>query len=180
MGLKMLNDLMITGLRRVLLAPLAAIACVCAAGCERVPLLAPSGSTITLISSTTTLALNSTTILTAQVLEPAGTAPHSGTTVTFTTTLGTIDPAQADTDISGRAVVRFNSGTASGVATILASSGGAAVATANAVKIAIGAAAVGQITLSANPGSVLAVGGSTTITANVVDTGGNALGGVLV
>ena len=84
MGLKMLSDFMITGLRRALycLALLAAISCVGIVGCERVPLLAPAGSTITLVSSTTTLALNSTTTLTAQLLEPAGTAPHSGTTVT--------------------------------------------------------------------------------------------------
>jgi len=178
----MLSEFMITGLGRFLprVAWLAVLSCLGLVACERTPLLAPSGSTITLISSTSTLALNSTTTLTVQVLEPAGTAPHSGTTVNFTTTLGTISPAQADTDVNGRATVTFSSGSASGVATILASSGGASVATANAVKIAIGAAAVGQITLSANPGSVPAVGGSTTVTANVVDTGGNPLGGVPV
>jgi hypothetical protein len=177
----MLSGLMITGLRRAV-APIAllALSCLGLAGCERVPLLAPSGSTITLISSTATLPLNSTTTITAQVVEPAGTAPHSGTTVTFTTSLGTVTPAEAETDVNGRAVVTFSSGTASGVATILANSGGATVATANAIKIAIGAAAVGQLTLSANPGTVPNNGGSTTITASVFDTGGNALSGVPV
>jgi adhesin/invasin len=165
---------------RVVVLGVLAIAGGFAGGCERSPLLAPSGSTITLTSSTVALPLNGTTAIVAQVIEPAGTAPHSGTTVTFTTTLGTIQPAEAETDVNGRVTVTFTAGTSSGTATILASSGGATVATASAVKIAIGAAAVAQLSLSATPGSLGAFGGSTTIVGRVLDAGGNALGGVPV
>ena len=63
--------------------------------CERVPLLAPSGSTMTLTSPTTALPVNGTAPIVVQVIEPSGTPPHSGTHVTFTTTLGTIQPSEA-------------------------------------------------------------------------------------
>src|SRR5688500_15536800 len=65
--------------------------------CEKVPLLAPSGSTIILTASTTALPANGTADLVAQILEAAGTPPHSGTHVIFTTTLGVIEPAEAVT-----------------------------------------------------------------------------------
>src|SRR5258707_9370599 len=73
-------------------------------GCQKVPLLAPSGSTITITASTTALPVNGTTQLVAQVIEASGTPPHSGTEITFTTTLGTVQPAQAETDSPARAV----------------------------------------------------------------------------
>src|SRR5438552_9665905 len=76
-----------------------------ALACQRVPLLAPSGSTITLTSAATSLPLNGTAQIVAVILEPAGTPPHSGTHVTFTTTLGSIEPADTETDINGRAIV---------------------------------------------------------------------------
>ena len=47
--------------------------------CEKVPLLAPSGSTIILTAATNVLAVNGTADIVAQVLEAAGTPPHSGT-----------------------------------------------------------------------------------------------------
>src|SRR5690349_12225166 len=72
--------------------------------CQKVPLLAPSGSTITLTASTNALPVGGTTQLVAQIIEPSGTPPHSGTQITFTTTLGTIQPDQVETDASGRAV----------------------------------------------------------------------------
>jgi hypothetical protein len=96
--------------------------------CEDVPLLAPSGSTITLTASTNAMPANATTEIIAQVLEPAGTAPHSGTLIIFTTTLGSIEPFEARTDVNGRVIVRFNSGPASGTAVITAGSGGAVTA----------------------------------------------------
>src|ERR1051326_3228228 len=77
-----------------------------AVSCQRVPLLAPSGSTITLTSSTNALPVGGTTQLIAQVIEPSGTPPHSGTQITFTTTIGSIEPAQAETDAGGRGVDR--------------------------------------------------------------------------
>ena len=166
-----------------------------ASACQKVPLLAPSGSSITLTSSATTLPINGSTTLIAQILEPAGTPPHTGTHVTFTTTLGTFQPADAETDIGGRAIVTFLAGAASGTATITAISGGAAGSTtttgsgtgsttttgsSNTVKIAIGAAAVGSISIGAEPQIVSSQGGSTTVTASVRDTNGNVLAAVPV
>ena len=162
-----------------------------AAGCEKVPLLAPSGSQIVLTSSATALATNTTTNLTAQVLEPSGYPPHSGTVITFTTTLGSVQPATASTNSSGLVNVTFNSGLANGTATIVATSGGATGAavtsggttttgtttpsSTNEVKIAIGTAAVGRVSVNASPATVPNTGGSTTISASVFDINGNAL-----
>src|SRR5207253_17071 len=63
---------------------------------------------------------------------------------------------------------------------ITASSGGATTGSAGSVKIAIGAAAVGRISVSANPAFVGATGGTSTITASVSDSSGNALPSVPV
>src|SRR6185436_900431 len=143
--------------------------------CQKVPLLAPSGSTITITSAATVLPLNGSAEIIAQVIEPAGTPPSHGTLVTFTTTLGSVQPFEAETDINGRVIVRFVAGTSSGTATITAASGGANVGTAGAIKIAIGTAAVGRVSVNANPASVPALGGSTTITVSVFDVNGNPL-----
>jgi hypothetical protein len=113
--------------------------------------------------------------LIAQVVEPSGNPPHSGTQVSFTTTLGSIEPAEATTDTSGRAVATFKAGTSNGTATITAISGGVSASGNNAVKIAIGTAAVGRVIVGANPTLVPALGGSSTITATVLDINGNAL-----
>src|SRR5262245_13175494 len=110
--------------------------------CQKVPLLAPSGSTITLTASTTALPVNGTAQLIAQVIEPSGTPPHNDTQITFTTTLGRVEPAEALTDINGRVLVTFKAGTENGTATITAISGGAS-GTGSSVKIAVGTAAVG-------------------------------------
>jgi adhesin/invasin len=160
-----------------------------ASACEKVPLLAPSGSAIVLTSSATALPVNGTANLTAQVLDQSGYPPHSGTVITFTTTLGTVQPAQAATNASGLVNVTFNSGTANGTATIIATSGGAGASTSagtttggttttasgNTVKIAIGTAAVGRVSVNASPATVPNTGGSTTISASVYDINGNAL-----
>jgi len=143
--------------------------------CEKVPLLAPTGSTLTLTAAINALSTNASTEIIAQVLEAAGTPPHSGTHITFTTTLGSIEPAEASTDVNGRAVVRFSAGSANGVATIRASSGGATIETDGAVVIAVGTAAVGAVIVTANPATVPSLGGSTTIAANALDINGNPL-----
>src|SRR3954452_14878706 len=109
MGTKMLIDFMISRLSRAfpLAAALVASVSIVAVGCQKVPLLAPSGSTITLSVATTALPVNGSTQLIAQVIEASGTPPHSGTEVTFTTSLGTIEPSTASTDSSGRVVTTF-------------------------------------------------------------------------
>lgn len=148
--------------------------------CEKVPLLAPAGSTIILTASTNALPANGTTDISAQVLEAAGTPPHSGTLVNFTTTLGVVEPSEARTDISGRAVVKFHATGVNGNATIVASSGGATTGTNGAIKISIGTAAVGSVRLGANPATVSGNGGVATLTAGVVDINGNVLASVPV
>ena len=148
---------------------------VLAVSCEKVPLLAPTGSTITLTTATNIITTSGTAEILAQVLEASGTPPHSGTRISFTTTLGRVEPAEAETDASGRAIVRFSATGASGTATITAISGGASTGTNGALKLSVGTAAVGAVRVGANPATVSALGGSTTITANVFDVNGNAL-----
>ena len=143
--------------------------------CENVPLLAPSGSTIILTASTNAMSANATTDIIAQVLEPAGTAPHSGTLIIFTTTLGSIEPVEARTDINGRTIVKFHSGSANGTAVIMANSGGATTTAEGAVRIAIGTAAAGRVSINAAPATVPNTGGTSTISATVFDINGNLL-----
>lgn len=172
---------MLSRLRRTFaLAALLVGSALVTTACQKVPLLAPSGSTITLTAANTALPTNGTTDIIAQVIEASGTPPHSGTRVTFTTNLGTIQPSEAETDIGGRVVVKFIAGSGSGTATITAISGGVSASGANAIKIAVGSAAVGRVSADANPGTLSSNGGNSTITAVVFDTNGNPLGGVPV
>ena len=147
--------------------------------CQKVPLLAPAGSTITLTTASSTLPINGSTDVIAQLIEAGGVPPHEGTRVTFTTSLGRLQPSEANTDVGGRAIVKFIA-TTSGVASITALSGGTSISAANAVKISVGAAAVGQVSLQANPTTLSSAGGTTDLTATVNDTSGNPLPGVPV
>ena len=70
------------------------------------PLLAPQASTITLSTASTVVQANGTTEIRATVLEPSGTPVQNGTTVTFTTNLGALSPAEART-LNGVATVQF-------------------------------------------------------------------------
>jgi len=161
--------------RRALLVLLPAIALV--AGCSKVPLFAPSGTTITLFTNAQLLPLNGTAQVTASVLEAGGNPVQNGTTVTFTTSLGTVTPSDTTT-VDGKATVILNAGTVSGTAEINAFSGAnAAKAT---VKIIIGAAAVTTVVATASPSTVSANGGTSTISATVFDTNNNALPGIPV
>jgi PKD repeat protein len=171
---------MVSRLRRRFPLLLLAIVAVLAAACEKVPLLAPSGSSITLTAASTALPVNGSTDIIAQVIEASGTPPHSGTRITFTTNLGAVQPSEADTDSAGRVIVKFVASGGSGTATISAISGGVAASGTSAIKIAVGSAAVGSISLSASLTSLPAAGGSTTIGAIVNDTSGNFLPGVTV
>ena len=144
------------------------------------PLLAPSGSTITLTSAATALPVNGTTDIIAQVIEAAGTPPQSGTLVTFTTTLGTIQPSQAETErrARDREVQRRHGVRHGDHHRDLRRRVGEG--TNGAVKILVGTAAVGRVIVSANPTLVPALGGTSTITAVVIDVNGNPLSSVPV
>jgi hypothetical protein len=101
---------------------------------------------------------------------------QNGTTVTFTTNLGTVSPTDART-LNGVATVRFLGNGQSGKASIRAISGGAA---SEALELSVGAAAAGRVNVSADPTAIPSTGGTTTITAVVVDASGNPLASVPV
>jgi adhesin/invasin len=144
--------------------------------CDKVPLLAPTNSTITLTSNVGVLPTNGTAQLTAVVIESAGTPVQNGTVVTFSSSLGSVEPQEARTT-NGSVTVQYLAGSQSGTARIQAFSGGSR---AEEIEILVGAAAAGAITVRANPAAVPTSGGTAEIVATVVDTGGNALRGAPV
>ena len=160
---------------------LAACVGIVASGCDKLPLLAPQLSTISLTSNSTIVQANGTAEIRATVLESAGTPVQNGTTVSFTTTLGTVNPPDART-VNGVATTQFVGNGQSGEAEIRAASGGAKPAdTANpSLKLKVGGAAAGRLAVSATPSRLPAAGGSSTITATVSDTSGNPLASVPV
>ena len=144
--------------------------------CDSVPLLAPSETTLSLFAGSAVLPLNGSTVLTATVIEQAGTPVQNGTLVTFVTNLGSIDPAEARTQ-GGTVTTRLHAGGVSGTATVGAISGSAR---ATDVQIQIGGAAVASLLLSATPGTVPTLGGTVQIRAVVSDASGNRVSGVPV
>ena len=97
--------------------------------------------------------------------------------MTFTSTLGTLEPQEAVTS-NGQAVVTLQAGTQSGTASIVAFSGSARTET--PITVLIGGAAAASVEVSANPAIVASSGGTVTITASVSDADGNRLAGVPV
>ncbi len=174
-------------------------------GCDKVPLLAPSGSVISLFAAANTVPLNGDVEIIANVIENgttqtttppaggttpgtptngtttsttagAGTPVQNGTLVSFTTTIGRIEPSEARTS-NGQVRVRFFSGGQSGVATITAFSGGASGKLEN---LKVGAAGVERVIVSANPQTLPPGGGLSTISARVEDVSGTGLSGIPV
>ena len=143
--------------------------------CDRVPLTSPTGSTISLAVTQTSVPINGSIQVTAAVIEAGGTAVHNGTAVTFTGGLGTFNPIEALTS-GGIARTTFT-GTTSGTVMIGAFSG---AAKATEVEVKVGAAAAGSVSLQVVPPNVGQNGGSVTVTALVLDAAGNALPGVPV
>jgi hypothetical protein len=177
------------GRSRLVLIPVI-LAVALSGSCDKAPLTAPTGTTITLTANTQVLAINGTAQITASVLESGGYAVHNGTMVTFTTTLGTVTPSEVGTT-NGKATVTFQAGTMAGTAVINAYSGanstsgstsgtGGGTTTGSGVSIVVGAAAASTLVLTASPSSISQLGGSTVITATVYDANNNALPGVLV
>jgi adhesin/invasin len=154
--------------------------------CTRVPLTAPTKSTIALFTSAPPVPDGSINVI-ATVTEEAGTPVQNGTLVSFTTTLGHLDPTSARTT-NGQASVKFFSDGLSGTATISAFSGGATSAgtggnaggAAATVQIALGGAAADNVIVHAEPSSVPLSGGTAKIVAQVRDAAGNGLPNVLV
>ena len=170
------------------------------------PLLAPSGTVITIFPASTTVALNGETEIVATVIENgttattpppgtgngtgtgtgtgttttsssgAGTPVQNGTLVSFTTTIGRIEPREARTQ-NGEVRVKFLSGGQSGTAIITAYSGGA---TGRLENLKVGTAAVERVIATATQQNLAPGGGSTEIQARVEDATGLGLPGVPV
>jgi len=178
-----------------------------ATACDKVPLLAPTGTIITLFPAATSVPLNGDIEIVATVIENgvasaspttpgtgtpgtpttptaptattsagAGTPVQNGTVVSFTTTIGRIEPAEARTS-NGQVRVRFISGGQSGTATITAFSGGASGKLEN---LKVGSAAAERLIISASPQTLPPSGGTTTISARVEDVAGSGVPGVPV
>lgn len=178
--------------RRLFVLATALLASLSAAACDKVPLLAPSGTAITLFATANSLAVNGSTEITAVLIEGAqgapgqggqpaapingvGTPVHNGTVVTFTTTLGRIEPGEAKTS-NGKATVTLTGDGRSGVATITAFSGGSS----QTLSLNVGAAAATRIVITASPQALPAGGGTAVVQARVEDQQGNGLLGVPV
>ena len=176
---------------------LGVLAMLVAISCDRVPLLAPTNSTVTLDAGSRVVESGGSTSLSATVIEQAGTPVQNGTTVRFTTTLGRVEPAEAQTR-NGIATTTFFAGNDSGIAEVRATSGGAGGSSSttpttptngngtttppttatnnNVVLISVGSAAVDTVTVRANPSSVsTSAGGTVSVIATVVGTSGRLL-----
>ena len=196
------------GRRASLLALLTALGSLSlAAACDKVPLLAPSGTVITLFPTASIVPVNGSIEIVATVIENgtttttppptnggnnggtttppttttttspgAGTPVHNGTVVTFTTTLGRIEPAEARTQ-NGQVRVRFIATGQSGTATITAFSGGASGKLEN---LRVGTAGAERVLITATPQALGCTGGTAQINARVEDTGGAGIPSVPV
>ena len=173
------------------------------AACDKVPLLAPSGSVITIFPTATIIPANGSTDIVATVIENgstqtpappanggngttttpgststpgAGTPVQNGTLVSFTTTLGRIEPSEARTE-NGQVRVKLVGNGQSGSATVTAFSGGASGRFEN---LLIGSAAAERVVVSATPQTLGPAGGSAQIAARVEDMAGSGLVGIPV
>lgn len=146
------------------------------AACDKVALLAPTGSTLTLSIASTSVGSNGTAEVIATVIESGGTPVHNGTEVTFQASVGRVDPAVVRTE-SGIARTTFYGNGASGTAKIIAFSGGAR---SSEVEVRVGSAAAETVTLRLSPSSVPQTGGTVQVSALVRDSSGNPLSGAQV
>jgi hypothetical protein len=173
--------------------------------CNQAIMTAPAGSTLVLRANPDLIPSNGgVSVITALVVEPAGTVVADGTVVQFFTNLGDIEEQGKTNDGVARVNLRANG--RSGVATVTAFSGGdavpapspsatatpttgvpvsAAAGTASAAAndttdVTIGTAGAASIFASANPPQITNARGSSLIRATVFDGSGNPLPGVPV
>ncbi len=188
-----------SGRRAASLAVLTAVAALSlVSACDKVPLLAPTGSVITLFPANNTVALNGSVEIVATVIENgststptppangngtsttsspgAGTPVQNGTLVSFTSTIGRVEPSEARTQ-NGQVRVKFISNGQSGTATITAFSGGASGKIEN---LLVGSAAAERVLISASPQTLGPAGGTAQISARVEDPSGAGVSGVPV
>jgi hypothetical protein len=114
-------------------------------------------------------------VISALVIDPAGTPAANGTVVQFFTTLGSIEPQGKTVD--GVARVNLVADNRSGTAAVTAASGDQSVAVEGGVVI--GSANPFLVIVTANPARITR-GGHSRITANVFDVDGNAIANIPV
>ena len=177
------------------LAGMAAAALAAMAGCEAVPLTAAPGTSLTLIANPEFVPANGgRSLVTAILIEPAGTFVPDGTEVFLFTNLGQIE-ASVKT-VNGVARTYFISDSRSGRATVTAISGGPAPAPSASASpgtgtgsatgdgsatatITIGSALPTRVLVSASPQRITTPR-QATISANVFDEFGNPVQNVPV
>jgi hypothetical protein len=176
------------------LAVLTALATVSlVSACDKVPLLAPTGSVITIFATQPTVASNGEVEIVATVIEKgtastgtgtgttttpaAGTPVHNGTVVSFVTNIGRVEPREART-VNGEVRVKYIADGANGAAKITAYSGGAT--TTLTPDLLVGSAGAERVALSATIQTLPANGGSTEVQARVETAGGSPVPGAPV
>ena len=136
--------------------------------CHQAILTAPEGSSILVVVNPTFIPANGgVSVVSAHILEAAGTPVPDGTVVQFFTNLGHIDEQGKTND--GVARVNLVSDSRSGIADIIATSG---FVTSEAVTVTIGTAGATQVLVTADPSRITA-SRSSHIFANVRDKDGN-------
>ncbi len=178
--------------RPSLLIAVSSLALLATLACDGIVRVAPPGASMTLFTSATLLPVNGEVEITALLQRgeqgvsqnpnqptpapvPSGIVVNDGTVVQFSTTLGRVEPAEAKT-ANGQARVRLIGDGRSGTAIVTAISGSLV----QTIEIEVGAAGANRVVLTANPGSLPAGGGTSTISARVEDGSGNGLAGVPV
>ena len=146
-------------------------------GCEGVNLTAPAGAVITVTVSPSTLGVSQSADVTAIAVQANGFPVPDGTTIYFTTTLGSITPTAETNDGIARAML--TAGTTTGQATVTASSGTGMAGTAT-VEIGIGSAPIASVTLTADPAVLPPGGGESNLSALVLGDNGQPLSGIPV
>lgn len=153
--------------------------------CHQVILTAPPGSSLTLFANPEFISANGgVSVISAFVIEPAGTPVADGTVVQFFTNLGRIDEQGKTND--GVARVNLIADSRSGTAKVTGVSGGAAPSTTGAggttsstVTVTIGNLNAKSIFVVADPPGI-SLTGSSFIIANVFDGNGNPVVGAPV
>lgn len=152
-----------------------AVLSVTAVTCEKAPLTAPVDSKLSVFVNPPFIVANGgVSVISAFVVEPAGTPVPDGTVVFFFTTLGRIDPQGKTKD--GVARVNLVADSRSGTAKVTAATGNVV---SDAQDVTIGSALPARVLVSANP-PYLAGAREAAITANVFDANGNPVQNVPV
>lgn len=146
-----------------------------ASGSTGVLVLPGAPAALTVTASPQSIPLNGVSELEALVLDAYGNAAADGTVVSFSTTMGAVDPPSSGTT-GGVATSTLHAPGEPGVAIVTAQAGPAS----GSVQVTIGEGTPMEMVLTADPEQIVADGASTsTITALVLDAFGEPITGTL-